>query len=101
MLRALSMRFAGYIGSLILTFIAYFIIVKSEFFGFSLRTAVIIIFGFALVQSIIQLIFFINVWQEKGWLWNLGIFLSTVFIIFVIVFFSIWIIDHLNYNMMP
>jgi heme/copper-type cytochrome/quinol oxidase subunit 4 len=54
----------------------------------------------ALAQSLVQLIFFINVWKEKESFWNLGIFISTVSIIFIVVYFSIWIINHLNYHML-
>lgn len=95
----LSLRITGFIASLILTLAAYFIIVNSGFYHFDSRTAIIIIFSLALIQSLVQLIFFINVWKEKGPLWNLGIFISTVSIIFIIIFFSIWIMNHLNYNM--
>lgn len=95
----LSLRITGFIASLILTFIAYFIIINPNFFNFDIKTAIIVIFILALIQSFVQLIFFINVWKEKGPLWNLGIFVSTVFIIFIIIFFSVWIMNHLNYNM--
>ncbi len=95
----LSLRITGFIASLILTFAAYFIILYPQFFSFDIKTATIVIFVLALLQSLIQLIFFINVWKEKGEFWNLGIFISTVSIIFIIVYFSIWIINHLNYHM--
>ena len=54
----------------------------------------------ALIQSVVQLVFFIDVWKEEGIRWNLIFFVSTVTIIFIVIFFSIWIINHLNYNMM-
>jgi cytochrome o ubiquinol oxidase subunit IV len=95
----LTLRVTGFIASLLLTLAAYFIILNPEFFNFEIKTAVKVIFTLALVQSLVQLIFFINVWREKGPLWNLGIFISTVSIIFIIIYFSIWIINHLNYNM--
>jgi cytochrome o ubiquinol oxidase subunit IV len=95
----LSLRITGFISSLVLTCIAYFIIVHPELFHLNTKTAVIVIFALALMQALAQLIFFINVWKEKGTLWNLGIFLSTVSIIFIVIFFSIWIMNHLNYNM--
>jgi cytochrome o ubiquinol oxidase operon protein cyoD len=101
MYRELPFRVTGFIASLILTLVAYFIILNPGFFNFDIKTAVIIIFTLALIQSLIQLIFFINVWKEAGPLWNLGIFISTVSIIFIVIFFSIWIMNHLNYNMMP
>lgn len=98
--RELSFRVTGFIASLVLTITAYFIIVNPEFFNFNTKTAIMVIFILALIQSLVQLIFFINVWKEKGPLWNLLIFISTVFIIFIVVFFSMWIMEHLNYNMM-
>jgi len=99
MTHKLSMRLTGFIASLLLTLAGYFIIVSPEFFNFDTKTAAIVIFILALVQALVQLIFFINVWKEEGTIWNLGVFISTVSIIFIIIFFSIWIIDHLNYNM--
>jgi cytochrome o ubiquinol oxidase subunit IV len=95
----LSLRVTGFIASLILTLTAYFIIISPNFFNFDIKTAIIVIFILALTQSFVQLIFFINVWKEKGPLWNLGVFVSTVSIIFIIIFFSVWIMNHLNYNM--
>ena len=95
----LSLRVTGFIASLVLTLAAYFIILNPTFFNIDIKTAILIIFIFALIQSLVQLIFFINVWKEEGPLWNLGVFISTVSIIFIIIFFSVWIINHLNYNM--
>lgn len=95
----LSLRITGFIASLVLTLAAYFMILNPEFFNFDVKITVIVIFTLALIQSLVQLIFFINVWKEKGAFWNLGIFISTVSIIFIVIYFSIWIIDHLNYNM--
>jgi cytochrome o ubiquinol oxidase operon protein cyoD len=95
----LSFRIVGFIASLALTLVAYLIILQPESFSLTIKTAVIVIFTLALIQSLIQLIFFINVWKEEGPLWNLGVFISTSSIIFIIIFFSIWIINHLNYNM--
>jgi cytochrome o ubiquinol oxidase operon protein cyoD len=95
----LSFRLTGFITSLLLTLAAYFIILNPSFFNFDIKTAITVIFILALLQSLVQLIFFINVWKEKGPLWNLSVFISTVSIIFVIIYFSIWIINHLNENM--
>lgn len=95
----LSLRVSGFISSIILTLLAYFIILNPDFFYFSVREAVIVIFALAVIQSLVQLIFFIDVWHEKKTFWNLTIFVSTVSIIFIVIFFSIWIINHLNYNM--
>lgn len=97
----LAFRFAGLIGSLILTLAAYFLIVNPDFFHLDKNLAILIIVAFAIVQAVIQLIFFLNVWREKGPPWNLAVFLSTLSILLIIVIFSIWIMHHLDYNMMP
>jgi cytochrome o ubiquinol oxidase subunit IV len=97
---ALMTRVAGYILSLILTLISYYIITEPEYFHWTNSASIMAILIFALVQAIVQLFCFIHVWSEKETYWNLSVFMSQVSIIFVIIFFSIWIIDHLNYNMM-
>ena len=98
--RELLFRVTGFVTSIILTIAAYLIIRNPEIFNFNVKTSILVIFILALIQSLVQLIFFINVWKEEGPLWNLGIFISTVSIIFIVIFFSIWIMNHLNYNMM-
>lgn len=98
-MNGLTLRVTGFVLSLTLTLIAYFIMIQPHIFHFSSQMAIIMILSLAIAQAIVQLIFFINVWKEKGTLWNLGIFVSTVSILFVVVFFSIWIMNHLNNNM--
>lgn len=98
--KTVSLRIIGFVASLILTLAAYFIIIRPDFFHLEIRTAVILIFSLAVLQSIVQLIFFLDLWREKGPRWNLGVFVSTISIIFIIIVFSIWIMNHLDYNMM-
>jgi cytochrome o ubiquinol oxidase subunit IV len=97
----LSFRIIGFIASLIFTMATYFVVMDPEFFHLDIRTAIIMIFIFAVLQFMVQFIFFLDLWREKGPPWNLGVFVSTLSIIIIIIFFSIWIMDHLNYNMMP
>jgi cytochrome o ubiquinol oxidase operon protein cyoD len=100
MYKELSLKGTGFIVSLMLTLAAYFMIVNPAFFDFDARSASIVIFILALTQSLVQLIFFIDIWKDRsGFLWNLGVFISTASIIFIVIYFSIWIINHLNYNM--
>jgi heme/copper-type cytochrome/quinol oxidase subunit 4 len=99
MMHDLTMRICGFSTSLALTFAAYFIILDPSFFYLSLPSAVAVIIGLAFIQAFIQLLFFIDVWHEKEGYWNLTVFVSTSTIIFIVVFFSIWIMEHLNYNM--
>jgi heme/copper-type cytochrome/quinol oxidase subunit 4 len=73
----LTMRATGFLASLILTLAAYFIILNPASFNLDSKMAVLVILSLALLQALVQLIFFINVWNENGAIWNLGIFVST------------------------
>lgn len=98
---ALTFRIIGFVASLILTLATYFVVVYANYFNFALDVNISLIFIFAILQGIVQLIFFINVWREKGPLWNLWFFLSTVATVILIVAFTMWIMYNLDYNMMP
>lgn len=95
----ITLRIIGLGGSLILTMLAYFMIVSPHFFHLEQTQVVPLIVILAILQSIVQLIFFL-LWKEKDGYWNLIFYVSTVGIIFIVIFFSIWIMDTLNYRMM-
>ena len=93
-------RIFGFIASLILTLGAFIVIVQPEFFHFSAKAAVFVIFILGVIQFIVQCVCFLNIWSEKGPRWNLFVFFSTLSIILIIVLFSIWIMGHLDIHMM-
>lgn len=93
-------RLIGLISSLIFTLSAYFIILDPERFHLSKDAAITVILILAVLQAMAQSIFFLHVLSEKKPRWNLLIFLSTISVVIIIVAFSIWIMDHLNANMM-
>lgn len=97
----LSSRIIGYVLSLILTFIAFALIAYPNLFPFSMPAITAILLILAALQSAAQSIFFLNVLSEKGPRWNLIVFTSTLSIILIIVIGAIWIMHHLDYNMMP
>jgi cytochrome o ubiquinol oxidase subunit IV len=98
---SLISRVIGYISSLILTFGAFFVIAYSQPFHFDIKIAISIILVLACLQASVQSIFFLNVLSEKGPRWNLLVYASTLSVIVIIIFFSIWIMEHLDRNMMP
>jgi cytochrome o ubiquinol oxidase operon protein cyoD len=67
----------------------------------SLEIIIALVLSFAVMQLFVQLIFFLHLGFEKGPKWNLVFFVSTVGIILIIVLGTLWIMYHLNYNMMP
>lgn len=99
--KPLTLRIIGFVTSLILTLAAYLIVIRPGSFHLSVKSAIVIIFILAVCQSIAQFLFFLNIWREKGPRWNLSAFISTILIVLTIIFFTIWIMGHLEYNMMP
>ena len=64
-------------------------------------TAVAGVLAFALVQVVVHLMFFLHMNGSSDQRWNTMAFLFTVLIVAILVGGSIWIMYHLNYNMMP
>ena len=85
----------GFILSLAFTLAAYFAVVNH------FPNALIIILFLAIAQLVIQLLFFLHVGQEQGPRWNLAVLLSTLGVVLIVVIGSLWIMNHLNYNMTP
>jgi len=94
-------RSFGFVASLLLTLTAFLLIERPAFFPLDMPTIIALLLFLAVCQALVQSIFFLHILQEKKPRWNLIIFGSTICIILLIVLFSIWIMHHLNYNMMP
>ncbi|WP_283178988.1 cytochrome o ubiquinol oxidase subunit IV [Gemmobacter sp. 24YEA27] len=89
----------GFILSVILTAIPFAVVMSG---GFESRLATIaLIVGFAVVQIIVHMIYFLHMTtrHEEGWT-----MMSTIFTLIVVVIMlagSIWVMYHMNTNMMP
>ena len=86
----------GFVLSIVLTLIAYFFVAAGLISGWTL---VISVGALALVQVLIQLLFFLHLGEEPSPPWNLIIFLFMLLIVLVIVMGSIWIMYNLDYRM--
>lgn len=62
---------------------------------------IIVLFGLALIQLLVQLIFFLHVWREDKPRWNLLFFVGTFTFIIFIVIASVIIMNNLDYRMHP
>ncbi len=94
----------GFVLSIILTLCAYYLVVKhidSGHLVLSHQFLTFALMGLAMIQFVIQLVFFLHLGSESGPRWNLVVFISTISVILVLVIGSIWIMSHLNYNMTP
>lgn len=88
----------GILLSILLTIVP-FTVVSRHMFGDNMTFAVIIIS--ALLQLFVQCVFFLRLnlrtLQGKS---NVMTFVFTLFILIILVFSSLWIMYHLDYNMM-
>lgn len=60
----------------------------------------VIIISSAILQSIVQLICFLHIYNTKKINWKLISLLFTILITFILVFGSYWIMSHLHENFM-
>jgi cytochrome o ubiquinol oxidase operon protein cyoD len=98
--RSLIARFIGFFASLLFTMAAFMLVAWPDVFPLSLPAKLLFIFVLALLQFATQCICFLNVLSEKSPRWNLVIFISTLSIVVIVLIGSLWIMNHLNYNMM-
>lgn len=86
----------GFILSIVLTLAAYFAIVNDWFSG---TAAVLFVTALAVVQLLVQLLFFLHISQERSPRWNLVTFSYAAMIVLIVVIGSLWIMYNMNYNM--
>lgn len=84
--------------SVLLTLAAYFLVTRHALIGDSLLFAIA---GLALVQFVVQLIFFLHVDVESKPRFKLLVMVFMFLVVVIIVAGSLWIMNNLNYNMMP
>ncbi len=88
----------GFILSLVFTFIPYFLVVNHVVIGGGLYLTIL---GFAVLQMLVQVIFFLHLGRGPKPFYNVVFFIATVGIILVVVVGSVVIIHNLHYNMLP
>jgi cytochrome o ubiquinol oxidase operon protein cyoD len=88
----------GFLLSLLFTIIPYCLVTEHVLSGNALVATIL---GFGVLQMIVQIVFFLHLGREPKPRWNLVFFVATVGLILVVVVGSLWIMDHLHYNMTP
>ena len=87
----------GLAQALVITLIAYFAVVGQWANGFAL---LVLLCALAVIQMTVQLVYFLHLGDEVGPRYKLASFLFMTGILLIIVVGSLWIMHHLNYNMM-
>jgi cytochrome o ubiquinol oxidase operon protein cyoD len=87
----------GYLVSIILTLISFTLVAQG---ALPVVAIVGVIVGLAVIQVVIQLIFFLHIGSGHGARWKIVTFLFAVLTAGILVGGSIWIMNNLNYNML-
>lgn len=88
----------GFVLSIALTVASYLIVVHYHLSG-ALFTWTIV--GNAFAQALIQFVFFLHLGLESKPHWNSITFLFVVLVLVVVIGGTLWIMNNLNYNLMP
>ncbi len=86
----------GFVLSLFFTLTAWLITVKK---AFNQETIIIIISLAAVIQFVIQLLFFLHLGKESRPRYRLLVFSVMLLIVLILVIGSLWIMANLNHNM--
>ena len=89
----------GFILSVILTAIP-FALVMGNVFEDSATTALVIL-GFAAVQIVVHMVYFLHMNAKAEGGWNMLALMFTLILVVITLVGSIWVMYHLNTNMMP
>lgn len=102
--RSATSYIIGFALSVALTLIAYIFVnahVSSAHHDFSHRFLIGFVMLLATIQLIVQLVFFLHLDREPRPYWNLQVLAFAAGVIAIVVIGSIWIMNNLNYRMMP
>jgi cytochrome o ubiquinol oxidase operon protein cyoD len=89
----------GFIAAVFLTAIP-FLVVMGKAFGSSNTTAAVIL-AFAAVQIVVHMVYFLHMSPKSEGGWNLLALLFTIMLVVIALSGSLWVMYHLNNNMMP
>lgn len=92
----LKLYVSGFVMSIVLTIIPFGIVMTHTLSGWELTTA---LFASAIMQLLVQLIFFLHLNRESKPRWNLLVGIFAAITVLIIVVGSLWIMNNLNYNM--
>lgn len=90
---------AGFMLSVALTLVAYVLVVNQAIPNRELLLGSVI--GLAVVQFIVQMVFFLHLGRGRGTRFNLVVLSFMLVVLFILVLGTLWIMHDLDYNMMP
>jgi cytochrome o ubiquinol oxidase operon protein cyoD len=88
----------GFVLSLILTAIPFWLVMNNVLPPSTTR---FVILGFAAVQVVVQMIYFLHLNSKSEDGWNMMALILTIVLLVIVLSGSIWVMYHMNANMMP
>jgi len=88
----------GFALSVLLTAIPFGLVMSG---AMPAATVVPICVGLGIVQIVVHLVYFLHMNSSSSRSWNMAAFVFTVIIVAILVVGSLWVMNHLNGNMMP
>ena len=88
----------GFIASVVLTAIPFALVMMGLL---PKEATALIIVAFAAVQMVVHMIYFLHLNPKSESGWNMLAFIFTIIVVVIAVAGSVWVMWHLNANMMP
>jgi cytochrome o ubiquinol oxidase operon protein cyoD len=88
----------GFILSVILTAIPFWLVMNHVLPS---GTTGFVILGFAAVQVVVHMVYFLHMNSRSEGGWNMMALIFTIIVLFIVMAGSIWVMYHMNANMMP
>ncbi|WP_295855691.1 cytochrome o ubiquinol oxidase subunit IV [uncultured Xylophilus sp.] len=89
----------GFVLSVILTAIPFWLVMGNVFEKSS--TTALVILGFAAVQIVVHMVYFLHMNTRSEGGWNMLALVFTLVLVVITLTGSLWVMFHLNHNMMP
>ena len=89
----------GFVLSVILTAIPFWLVMGNVIQNSN--TTAFVILGFAAVQIVVHMIYFLHMNGKVEGGWSMLALMFTVVVVIIMLAGSIWVMYHLNHNMMP
>ncbi|HWW04686.1 cytochrome o ubiquinol oxidase subunit IV [Collimonas sp.] len=89
----------GFLLAVILTAIPFWLVMGKVFDKSS--TTGMVLLGFAAVQIVVHMVYFLHMNTKSEGGWSMLALIFTVMLVFIMLSGSLWVMYHLNHNMMP
>lgn len=89
----------GFVLAVILTAVAFWLVMGHVFDDSN--TTGLILLGLGAIQIIVHMVYFLHMNTQSEGGWSMLALIFTVMLVFIMLSGSLWVMYHLNHNMMP